>query len=182
MALIFLDRDGVINRFPGKGSYVTRQEDFHFLPCIFEAIKLLTEAGHEIFVISNQGCVSRGLITKKALELMTKNMTDEIRKHGGDIQKVYYCSHKESDLCDCKKPKTKLLLEAIGGRPLGMNEVYFIGDSEEDMQAAVNLGCRGVLLLSGRTSAGDLLHFPVKHETIKKDLYEAALWILQKKS
>ncbi len=179
MKIVFLDRDGVINRFPGKGVYVTRQEDFQFLPRAVDAIRRLKEAGCEVYVVSNQGCVSRGLITEKKLAEMTGRMMEEIRRHGGDISRVLYCPHQKSDNCDCKKPKVKLFLEAIAGRNPDMSDVYFAGDSEEDIQAGKNLGCRTILVLSGRTTAEELGSFPLKADAVKKDLWEAVEWILR---
>lgn len=182
MKIVFLDRDGVINRFPGKGLYVTRQEDFHFLPRALDAIRLLTQAGCEIYVVSNQGCVSRRLITEKALAQMTGNMMEAVRQHGGRIDKVFYCVHQKTDLCECKKPKLKLFYEAFAGRQPDLNDVFFAGDSEEDIQAGKALGCRTVLVLSGRTTPEDLPGFPLKPDAVKIDLWEAAEWMLQKKS
>ena len=182
MRIIFLDRDGVINRFPGKGLYVTRPEDFQLLPRAAQAIARLTKAGCEIYVVSNQGCVSRGLITEKILAQMTETMMSEIRAAGGQIQKVYYCPHQTSDHCECKKPKLKFFREVIAGRAVDMKNVYFVGDSAEDMEAAKGLGCRGVLVLSGRTTDIDAPGFEPKPETIQKDLWEAVEWILQKRS
>ena len=182
MKLVFLDRDGVINRFPGKGVYVTSQEQFEFLPGIFEAIRRLTEAGCEIHVVSNQGCVSRGLISEEALSKMTGHMLAEIKKHGGNIRKVHYCLHQRSDECECKKPKLKLFHEAIGNRMLDMKQVYFAGDSQEDIEAGKNLGCRTVLVLSGRTDKAGVADLSVKPDVVKKNLEEAARWILQEKS
>lgn len=182
MSIVFLDRDGVINRFPGKGLYVTRPEDFHLFPRAVEAIARLTKASCEIYVVSNQGCVSRGLITEKTLSEMTETMMNQIRAAGGGIRKVYYCPHQTSDHCECKKPKLKLFREALAGRTVDMKRVYFVGDSAEDMEAAKNLGCRGVLVLSGRTTLEDVPGFEPKPETVKKDLGEAVEWILQKRS
>lgn len=181
MKLVFLDRDGVINRFPGKGIYVVNQEDFHFLPRVFGAIRSMTEAECEIRVVSNQGCVSRGLITKKALGEMTDRMLKEIRRHGGDVREVHYCLHQKADNCVCKKPKLQLFYDAIAERTLDMRNVYFVGDSLEDMEAGKNLGCRTVLVLSGRTQEADLADFPAKPDIVKKDLWEASQWILQEK-
>ena len=61
MKVVFLDRDGVINEFPGNGSYVTKVKDFHFIPGAVEAIHELTQSGHKIFVISNQAGVGKGV-------------------------------------------------------------------------------------------------------------------------
>ena len=78
--IIFLDRDGVINRFPGMGNYVTRQSEFHFIPGSLEAVSLLTQAGFEVNVVSNQGCVSRGLLSVAKLGRITKKMNEEFGK------------------------------------------------------------------------------------------------------
>ena len=99
--IIFLDRDGVLNRFPGKGRYVTRWSPFSFLPGAKKAVRLLSDAGHELVVISNQGGVSRGLLTKKDLQGITDRMLGAVERSGGKIHKVFYCIHQTSDACNC---------------------------------------------------------------------------------
>ena len=105
--IIFLDRDGVINKFPGMGHYVTSLKSFRFLPNVKKAIALLTKNNYEIYVISNQGCVSRGLITVEGLDKITARMLRSVQAAGGAIKKVFYCIHQTSDRCECKKPKIK---------------------------------------------------------------------------
>ena len=180
--IIFLDRDGVINRFPGMGAYVTRQSRFHFIPGSVKAVRLLTQSGFEVNVVSNQGCVSRGLITPKSLRRLTQDMMDQIKKGKGEINGVYYCLHQMSDQCNCKKPNTLLFKKALGRRKFLIRKVFFIGDSKEDMQAAMNLGCQALLVLSGRTKKRDLALFEPKPDEVKKNLLEAVRWIIQKKS
>ena len=63
MNVVFLDRDGVINQFPGNGNYVTKVKEFHFIPGSLDAIRELTEMGYTIFIISNQAGVGKGLFT-----------------------------------------------------------------------------------------------------------------------
>ncbi len=179
MRFAFLDRDGVINRFPGKGRYVTSLADFKIFPRALGAIKKLTRAGYELVVISNQGCVSRGLLTKKTLNQMTRQMLQRIRRVGGRIRKVYYCTHQTTDCCECKKPKTALLKKAMRGRRPDRSKLYFIGDSEEDILAGKNFGCRTVLVLSGRLKKKDVAALRIKPDVIKKDLKEAAEWLLK---
>jgi D-glycero-D-manno-heptose 1,7-bisphosphate phosphatase len=181
MKIIFLDRDGVIGRFPGAGFYVERPEDFHFLPNAKKAIALLTQAGFEIHVISNQGCVSKKIITRKMLGRITQKMLSEITEAGGKIKKVSYCVHQSLDHCGCKKPKTLLLKKALGKRKVDVSKLYFIGDSKEDMETGKNFGCQTVLVLSGRNKKSDVKNLPVKPDFVKKDLWEAACWILKKR-
>lgn len=180
--VVFLDRDGVINEFPGKGAYVTLLENFHILPQAPQAIRRLTEAGFEIYVVSNQGGISRGLIQPETLQAITKKMLEVVALHGGKINRVYYCTHQTSDQCDCKKPKTALFHRALGSKPVDLKNVYFIGDSEEDMAAGKAIGCRTVLVLSGRIQPEDVAQLPVAPEVVKHDLKEAVEWILEKKS
>ena len=180
MRLIFLDRDGVINHFPGKGVYVVREKQFRFLPGALRAIRLLTEKGFRLVVVSNQGCVARGLITKANLKRLTKRMLKEVKASGGKIHKVYYCMHQRSDRCACKKPKTLLFEKAMKGLRLKRKEVYFIGDSEEDVAAGHAIGCRTVLVLSGRSKKKDLRYFPRKPHFVEKNLWEAAQCILKR--
>ena len=180
--LVFVDRDGVINRFPGKGAYVTKDSDLVLLPQALKGLRALTEAGYDIAVISNQGCVSRGLITKKALKSMTDRMRKDIRAAGGKIKKVFYCYHQTSDQCRCKKPKTLLFETAIKGYRIPRKKIFFLGDSQEDIQAAKNFGCRSILVLSGRLKKKDIPHLETKPDFVHKNLWEASKWLIEKRS
>ena len=182
MRFVFLDRDGVLNRFPGKGKYVTRPSQFKLFPQALDAVEALTKGGYELAVISNQGCVSRGLLKRKTLDDMTRQMLQKIRLAGGRIQKVYYCLHQTSDGCNCKKPKTLLLKKALKGHRPDLSKIFFIGDSEEDILAGKNFGCRTILVLSGRLKKGDIPGLSAKPDLVKKDLREAAQWLLKRKS
>lgn len=176
---IFLDRDGVLVRFPGKGEYVTRNPQMKPIAGSAKAVALLTKAGYEIVVISNQGCVSRGMLTRAKLTEFTKKMLRWIERAGGHIQKVYYCTHQSSDNCLCKKPKTLLMKKAVKGRKVKPSEAFFIGDSAEDIEAGSRFGCRTVLVLSGRNKRKDVRSLPVRPDYIKNNLLEAAQWLIK---
>ena len=103
--IIFLDRDGVINVEPGKDLYVMNWKQFKFLPGSIDAIKKLNRAGYKLFIISNQGGVSKGLFSQKDLDDITKKMLSEIEKAGGRIDGIFYCTHKKEDDFNCRKPK-----------------------------------------------------------------------------
>ena len=71
---IFLDRDGVINSYPGDTKYVTSWKEFCFLPRAREAVALLTSKNYPVFVISNQAGVGKGVYSQDALNNITKRM------------------------------------------------------------------------------------------------------------
>lgn len=173
MGIIFLDRDGVINEYPGFGNYVTNWKGFKFIKGAKKAIALLAKYGYEIFVISNQAGVSKGIFKKKDLNDITKRMLAAIKKSGGRIKKALYCIHEEKDNCNCKKPKTGLFRKAIGRRKINFREAYFIGDDKRDIEAARNLGCKSILVFSGKTNKKELRDWELLPDRTANNLLEA---------
>ncbi|MBI4227228.1 MAG: HAD family hydrolase [Candidatus Omnitrophica bacterium] len=174
---IFLDRDGVINRSPGPG-YVTRWEEFAFLPGSLTAIQALTHAGWPLFIISNQRGAAQGLYTRAALDEITAAMVAEIARMGGAIAGVLYCLHDDADRCGCRKPARGLIDQACRMRPVDLTRSYVIGDDLKDIVLGRAVGCRTILVLSGRTAADAVKQWPVAPDRICRDLEDAASWIL----
>jgi D-glycero-D-manno-heptose 1,7-bisphosphate phosphatase len=139
-----MDRDGVINCKAPEGRYVTRWEDFHFLPGAWEGIKRLNRAGFHVIVVTNQRCIAKGLITEMELESLHRKMIDELAKVGATIDAIYYCPHELEPPCDCRKPAPGMLIEAARLRNLDLRSSWMIGDSDADILAGRNAGCRTV--------------------------------------
>jgi D-glycero-D-manno-heptose 1,7-bisphosphate phosphatase len=177
MKIIFLDRDGVINRDPGFGGYITSWKVFEFLPRSLEALKKLNQAGYEVFIISNQAGVAKGLYTLKDLDEINKNMLKEVEKAGGRIRSIHYCPHMDEDNCGCRKPKTGLF--SLAAKDLGVNfaDAFFVGDNRRDILAGKAIGCKTIFVLSGNTSLENL---DVKPDFIARDLFEAVEKIVLK--
>jgi histidinol-phosphate phosphatase family protein len=144
---VFLDRDGVINRRPPEGQYITRWEDMEFLPGVAEAISLLNSAGFRVIVVSNQRCVAKGLITPHELDAMHQRMSDELAAAGAIIEEIYYCPHEEQPPCGCRKPAPGMLLKAASEHHIDLTGSWMIGDSDKDVRAGRNAGCRTARLL-----------------------------------
>lgn len=181
MKIIFLDRDGVINEDPGVGAYVTRWEDFRFIEGAVEAIRTLTEARYKIYVISNQRGVGRGLFTQAALDRITERMLAKIEKSGGKVAGVFYCTHRE-DNCDCRKPKAGLFKQAVGELRGAFKDTYFIGDDKRDIEAGRNLGCKTVLVFSGKTKRPQLDTWDFLPDRMCDDLLQAVRKAVLKKA
>ena len=96
---LFIDRDGVINKYPGDFEYVKSWEEFQFLPGIKPALKKLCDCGFKIFIISNQAGVSKGVYSQENLDLITQNMLKELSADKIQIDDVFYCIHRPEDNC-----------------------------------------------------------------------------------
>ena len=180
--VIFIDRDGVINKDPGgwtKHSYVTKWDEFIFVDGSIVALKKLKEAGYRICLISNQGGISKGYFTQEDLDKLNKRMLAEIEKAGGKIDELYYCPHHDKDNCSCRKPKTGLIEQEIKKSAINLKDTYIIGDDRRDIEAGKNMGMKTVFVLSGKRSLEEAKSWPVQPEYIKKNLLETVEWILE---
>jgi D-glycero-D-manno-heptose 1,7-bisphosphate phosphatase len=185
MKIVFLDRDGVINTFPGDGNYVTRVKDFHFIPGSLDAIRVLTEEGFTIFVVSNQAGVGRGIYSQKKLDQITSYMLRHVKQARGKIKKVFYCTHRSDQGCGCRKPEIGSLEKALEmmKKPLShVQESYFVGDTGSDILAGRNAGCKTIFVLSGRGNHDKIRKWSVKPDYIVKDLTEATKLIQDENS
>jgi D-glycero-D-manno-heptose 1,7-bisphosphate phosphatase len=149
-----MDRDGVINRKAPEGEYVTRWEDFHFLPGVAEGIALLNRAGFSVIVVTNQRCIAKGLMTVAALEEMHKRMTNYFARAGAAIDGIYHCPHELDQSCGCRKPAPGMLLDAARSRGIELPASWMIGDSDIDIEAGKSAGCKTAQLVAMNGTTG----------------------------
>ena len=100
-------------------------------------------------------------------------MLSEIEHAGGVVKKVLYCTHKKEDNCNCAKPKTGLFLQAVGDLGNDFRDVYFIGDDKRDVEAGRNLGCKTILVFSGKTNKIELHDWKFLPNMTANNLLEA---------
>jgi len=141
---IFLDRDGVINRDTG---YVSRWENFEFIPGAIGAMKYLSDAGHLLAIVTNQSGIARGYYGLEDYQLLTEQMLHSLHAAGIKVLGVYYCPHhpagsiqKFSVQCNCRKPAPGMILSAAIDYSLELASSIFVGDKLSDMQAAFAAG------------------------------------------
>jgi D-glycero-D-manno-heptose 1,7-bisphosphate phosphatase len=143
---IFLDRDGVINETPGLGNYVYKIKDFKILPGVFDALKLFQLKGYKLFIITNQSGIGKGIYTKEEFLKVNKYMLNIFKEQRINIEKVYFCPHKPEENCECRKPKTKFINQAVKDFNLDLNQSWVIGDMISDIQMGKNAGCNTILI------------------------------------
>jgi D-glycero-D-manno-heptose 1,7-bisphosphate phosphatase len=178
MKVIFLDRDGVINKSPGDMLYVTSLRSFRFLPRAKKAISLLSKEGFKIFVVSNQAGVGNGVYNQKTLDSITAKMLNDIQQDGGNIDKVYYCTHRKGTDCLCHKPKPGMLKQAAKEFKVNLKKAYFIGDTIIDVLTAKAVGCKSILVLTGKEKHANQKNWEAKPDFVFKDLFEAAKFLI----
>ena len=153
---IFLDRDGTINCYKG---FLTHPDDFELLPGVAEAIRTINHSGYLCIVVSNQPVIARGDCTFEELQTIHDKMETLLGKEGAFVDGIYYCPHHpdkgfEGERpeykidCDCRKPKAGLLFQAAKDWNIDLSQSYMIGDSDRDVEAGKNAGCKASILLT----------------------------------
>ena len=142
---LFLDRDGVINRWL-PGDYVKSWDQFTFLPGILECLRKW--AGHfkHVILVSNQRGVGKGVMTPEELDKVHARMLSEILAAGGRIDAIYTCTELDGDH-PMRKPQPGMYLEACRDFPdIVPERSLMLGDSESDRHFAAGCGMSFVLM------------------------------------
>jgi D-glycero-D-manno-heptose 1,7-bisphosphate phosphatase len=174
--LVILDRDGVINK--DSVNFIKNPNEWIALPGSLEAIALLNQSGFRVAIATNQSGIARGLLDMATLNAINDKMHRALAQMGGRIDAMFYCPHTADDNCECRKPKTGMILD-IGRRfSVGLNEVYAVGDTLRDLQAFADAGCKPILVRSGKGEE-TIAHGNLPPNTlIFADLNEAAQHII----
>jgi len=151
---VFLDRDGTINKYVG---FLREKESFELLDGVAEAIKIINEAGYLAIVVTNQPVLARGEVTFEELNGIHKKMETLLGLEGAFLDAVYFCPHHPDKgfagevkslkiECECRKPKSGMLLKAAERFNIDLQESWMIGDSKSDISAGIAAGCKTALI------------------------------------
>ncbi|MBQ8439947.1 MAG: HAD-IIIA family hydrolase, partial [Clostridia bacterium] len=151
---VFLDRDGTLNRHDG---FLTDIEDFTLIDGVAQAVKAINASGYLAIVITNQPVVARGEVTFAELDTIHQKMETLLGREGAYLDAVYFCPHHphkgyEGEVpelkieCECRKPKPGMILQAARDFHIDLSASWMVGDSDRDVLAGKNAGCKTVLL------------------------------------
>jgi D-glycero-D-manno-heptose 1,7-bisphosphate phosphatase len=152
----FIDRDGVLNKDRG---YVSRAEDFHWLPGVVSALARLQAAGYALVVVTNQSGIARGFYTQADFEALTAHMREQLSVAGVTLDAVESCPHLPTATvpayrmdCDCRKPKPGMILRAAKALELDLAASCLFGDKASDIAAGRAAGVGRCWLIGDASS------------------------------
>lgn len=148
MKPIVLDRDGVINQ--DSDDFIRSVADWEPIAGSMDAIARLTQAGFDVFVFTNQSGVARGLFDQLALAAIHERMLQQVKAAGGCLRGIYVCPHGPNDECACRKPRPGLLRQIERDFDVAWTGVPVVGDSRRDLDAALAVGARPILVETGK--------------------------------
>lgn len=171
---IILDRDGVINH--DSSAYIKTPDEWIPIKRSMEAISLLTKNSYRIILISNQAGISRGIISYNEMLNIHKKLVNTCTEYGGNIFSTYYCYDHPEKNSSFRKPKPGMYLEISERLNIDLSEVFAIGDSIRDVEAALASGCKP---LGVKTGNGNELLNVIPDSDIFEDLFEAVQFVVE---
>ena len=173
---VFLDRDGVINKNMDSSPSV---EGFELIEGVADAIKIINSTDYLAVVVTNQPMIAKGFVIFEEVENTHKKMETLLGEYGAFLNGIYYCPHHpqkgfEGEIpelkidCECRKPKSGMLIKARDDLNIDLENSWMIGDSERDLLAGKNVGCKTIYISDKKSDNADYY---------AKDLFEAIkLW------
>lgn len=139
---LFLDRDGVINK--ERGEYTFKISDFEILPSVASTLKIATDLGYKLIIITNQGGIAKGLYTHDDVNQVHDFLCSELKKNEVEITDIFYSPHHQdySKSLD-RKPGSLMLEKAMAIYNIDSSKSFMIGDSERDVIASEKVGVKG---------------------------------------
>lgn len=145
----FFDRDGVVNRSPGKG-YVLCKEDFFFNEGVIDLLAFLKQKGFLLIVVTSQQGVGKGLMSQADLDAIHESMQEQLANHQAAFDAIYSCTCLASDpSCKCRKPSEEMITKATEKFEIDLSRSWLIGDHDRDIQMAINAGVPNTIRVLG---------------------------------
>jgi len=148
LKIIILDRDGVLNY--DSDQFIKSPAEWRPIPGSLEAVALLNQAGYRVVVASNQSGIGRGLFDMAMLSAIHAKMHKLVGQAGGRIEAVFFCPHPADSKCNCRKPRPGLFDDIAARYRCDLKGVPAIGDAARDLQAALAVGARPMLVRTGK--------------------------------
>lgn len=171
---IFLDLNGTI-------VLPLKQESLDDLKLISGAdigVRRLMRAGFVCPVISVQSRIAKGVFTELELRAWFSHFFGSLNL---DLKGPYICPHRYGQRCVCRKPNPFLYEQAAEDLSVDLNQSYVIGDSPEDVEAALRFGGLGCLVRTGWAADDEVVEQARSSAAFIGDtIIEAVDWILRR--
>jgi D-glycero-D-manno-heptose 1,7-bisphosphate phosphatase len=143
---LFLDRDGVINSLIAGNNELPRSprntQELNFLPGTAAALSRAKDKGYEIYIVTNQPDIEKGLISTKVAEEINLKIMSTFPQ----INDVYVCPHTQHSNCSCRKPKPGLIVNSRVYPAIDFSHAWMVGDRWVDIAAGISANLKTILI------------------------------------
>lgn len=151
---LFLDRDGVMNVDTGHVGSVDR---FEWMPGAMQSVKAANDAGHFVFVVTNQAGIAKGHYTEADMHALHAHMQQALRAMGAHVDAIRHCPMHPDGIVpafqgasDWRKPAPGMILDLLAHWPVDVAQSLLVGDKPSDIEAGRSAGVAAYLFEGGR--------------------------------
>lgn len=142
---VFVDRDGTLNR---DCPYCHDPEDLYVFVDTIRLVREYADKGYLVLMITNQSGINRGYFTRDEFNSFNDALSDEMAAQGVHLDDIFVCPHRPDEKCNCRKPETGLIEQAMAKYDIDLPESVVIGDRDDmDGEIARKLGMKFILVV-----------------------------------
>ncbi len=157
MNTVFLDRDGTIIQDP-LNERVDSIDKIELFEDSIAALKYFRDNDFQVVIITNQAGIAEGRITEVEFWNIHNQVLSQLSVSEVDFVKTYMNGEAGPEASDWRKPGPKMLLQAAEDLTLDLSKIYMVGDNQSDVQAGINAGCKGSILV--KTARNKIVESP----------------------
>ncbi len=154
---VFIDRDGTLN---AEVDRLRHPDQLMLLDGVPEAMRRLNQSDYRTCIITNQPVVARGECSLAELKNIHNKLETLLGEQGAFVDRIYVCPHHPDKgfagevaalkiKCDCRKPGTAFVTQAVAELNSDVSQSWFIGDTTTDLETAHRAGLRSILVETG---------------------------------
>ena len=184
---IFVDRDGVLNRF-GEMKTPGDVDELMVPGAVESLVSLMKTTRLPVYVVSNQqGCSTEAFAKRARAEMAMDRLAELVVAQGGKFAGVVFCPNKSRQqvpegTVNAFKPHGGMFLEVALRDGIDLSQSYMIGDSVKDMVSArsAHPGMTTVLVKTGNKGADEPR--PYEPDGFVANIVEASSWIVSRET
>lgn len=144
--ILFIDRDGTIIKEPPTDFQVDSLEKLEFLPkAISNLRKISEETDFELVMVTNQDGLGTDAFPEATFWPAQYKMLKTLEQENVCFFDIHIDKTFEHENAPTRKPRTAMLTKYLDGT-YDLENSYVIGDRQTDVQLAINLGAKAILI------------------------------------
>lgn len=140
-SFVVLDRDDTI--IVDK-HYISDPDDVELMNNALTGLRRMQAMGLNLVIATNQSGISRGYFDYEDLHKVNARMLALLG--GVDVKGIYFCPHKPSDNCNCRKPETGLFYQAVEDWGFKPEDAFVVGNSPSDVGMGNRVGATTIMV------------------------------------
>ncbi|ALD15066.1 imidazoleglycerol-phosphate dehydratase [Buchnera aphidicola (Aphis glycines)] len=140
--ILFIDRDGTLIDEPQDNFQVDKINKIALKKNVISSLCELMKLNYKFIMITNQDGLGTESFPLEKFHTPHFFLLNIFQSEGIIFEDILVCPHFETDNCNCRKPKIKLLKKWLN--KIDKNRSYVIGDRKTDMDLAKNIQLQGI--------------------------------------